>query len=242
MSFYATLRSTVRRVIPENIRRAADDPSSKLHSVLSPLKRLVQKLETHDSIYDRKYYEEAMGVYALRSAPIIAKSIHEVFHPSKVVDVGCGTGQLLAELKTYGIPGVGFEYSTAALEIAREKGVEVHSLNLRLPFSQLTKARADLVASTEVAEHLPESCADNYVDYLCSIADIVLMTAAPPGQGGEDHINEQPRSYWIEKFAARGFVYDDEISRKLCDEWLTTNIDKFYATNLMIYRKAAPTA
>src|SRR5690606_32212786 len=34
---------------------------------------------------------------------------------------------------------------------------------------------------------------------------LILFSAAPPGQGGEYHVNEQPLQYWREKFAGHGY-------------------------------------
>ena len=53
--------------------------------------------------------------------------------------------------------------------------------------------RFDLAMSMEVAEHLvPESSA-NFVRSLTRLSDIVLFSAAVPGQGGTNHINFHPR-------------------------------------------------
>ena len=50
----------------------------------------------------------------------------------------------------------------------------------------------DLVQSLEVGEHLPKSAADTFVETLVKHGDVVLFSAASVGQGGHDHINEQP--------------------------------------------------
>jgi hypothetical protein len=86
--------------------------------------------------------------------------------------------------------------------------VEVEMLDLERPLDELLRLRADLCVSTEVAEHLPAAFADTHVSYLCRTADAVLMTAATPGQGGTDHVNEQPHSYWIETYCGHGFDYE----------------------------------
>jgi hypothetical protein len=40
------------------------------------------------------------------------------------------------------------------------------------------------------------------------------MTSAPVGQGGTNHVNCQPKEYWIEKMEKRGFIID----------WVTTGL------------------
>jgi hypothetical protein len=69
--------------------------------------------------------------------------------------------------------------------------------------------RFDLAQSLEVAEHLPASRARGFVSDLCRHSDVVLFGAAPPGQGGENHINEQPYEYWRRFFEDEGYeAYD----------------------------------
>ena len=236
MGYYAILKSAFRATLPKSIRRMTWDRRYPFYRVLDPLKHLLQRHAKHDEVYDRSYYEETVEPSILRSAPIMARSVLEVFGPKSVVDVGCGTGALLAALRDIGIPGIGLEYSKAALGMARSKGLEVGSIDLERPLQHLPVHRADLVVSTEVAEHLPEPFAETYVDYLCQTADTTLITAAIPGQGGTDHVNEQPNEYWVGMFAARGFAYLG-CRRDGRGEWAAAGVADFYAKNLLIFRK-----
>jgi hypothetical protein len=52
-----------------------------------------------------------------------------------------------------------------------------------------------MVTSFEVAEHIPERLEDRYVDMLCLLGNLIVISAATPGQGGMDHVNEQPHAY-----------------------------------------------
>jgi hypothetical protein len=52
--------------------------------------------------------------------------------------------------------------------------------------------RFDLVQSLEVAEHIPPAQTEIFVDNLAAHGDVILFSAAVPGQGGEFHVNEQP--------------------------------------------------
>jgi predicted O-methyltransferase YrrM len=45
----------------------------------------------------------------------------------------------------------------------------------------------------------------------------VAWTAAPPGQGGHDHINEQPPAYWMSKFAKHGLAPDLESTKRVVE-------------------------
>jgi hypothetical protein len=49
---------------------------------------------------------------------------------------------------------------------------------------------------------------------LANHSDKILISAARPGQGGHGHFNEQQPEYWIEKFNALGYHYNEVISKK----------------------------
>jgi hypothetical protein len=87
----------------------------------------------------------------------------------------------------------------------------------------------DLVESLEVAEHIPEQHAEQFIDSLVRHGRLVLFSAATPGQGGEHHINEQPPAYWQAKFAARDFELFDflrprVVSNKAVYLWYRHNV------------------
>jgi hypothetical protein len=83
---------------------------------------------------------------------------------------------------------------------------------------------------------LPEKVADRYVGLLCGLSSTVIFSAATPGQGGSDHVNEQPHSYWIEKFSARGYSHDETSSNKFAQEWSVAHVADFYYKNIMVLR------
>ena len=67
----------------------------------------------------------------------------------------------------------------------------------------------DLAQSLEVAEHLPQARAATFVSDLVAHAPVVLFSAASPGQGGENHINEQPAEYWRKLFRQHDYFAID---------------------------------
>ena len=92
----------------------------------------------------------------------------------------------------------------------------------------------DLTISTEVAEHLDEQDSDAFMDNLTSFSDVILFSAAIPGQGGTHHVNEQWPSYWIEKFSVRGFIPIDCIRPHI---WNDKEIHLWYRQNLLLFVK-----
>jgi SAM-dependent methyltransferase len=90
----------------------------------------------------------------------------------------------------------------------------------------------DLVESLEVAEHIPEQAAEQFVDSLVQHGRLVLFSAATPGQGGENHINEQPPEYWQAKFAARDFELFDFLRPRLKSN---RSVYLWYRHNVFVY-------
>lgn len=102
--------------------------------------------------------------------------------------------------------------------------------NLTEPLS--LNRKFDLAMSLEVAEHLPESAADTFVETLTKLSDNIVFSAAIPNQGGQNHINEQWHTYWIEKFEARGFYCNDIIRPVI---WNNPNVEYWYAQNMLYF-------
>ncbi len=248
MSLYIIVKRIYHRLLPQSLRQFIFRITPKpLKSLKGYIVRSLEKSAKHDEIYDEDYYIETYIKKQKeneRSCSIIAQSIMESFHPETAVDVGCGAGFLLSALNTYGVHGRGLEYSDAGLNICRQRGLDVIKFDLEndvLPEG----ITSDVAISTEVAEHLPESCADRFVDILCAIANNVVFTAAQPSPKSNisrDHINEQPKEYWIHKFQAHGFVYNKELSAKWSTNWKTGNVLPWYVENIMIFCKSESTS
>ena len=239
MSVYSTVKRIYKFLVPKRVRR------SFFLLMPLPLKRLrhrligiLEKTAEHNEIYDVDYYNELVDEYMANSSGAIAESIIEVFSPKSVVDVGCGTGQLLLAVKEHGISCEGLEYSKAAVDICQRRGLKVTRFDLehdKVP----PNLRADVAISTEVAEHIPEVCADHFVDVLCTIAGTVIMTAAEPSPTGfgTDHVNEQPNEYWIRKFQTRGYAYNERISHQCRIEWSEKKVEAFYVSTVMVFER-----
>ena len=176
------------------------------------LSRYGDRLGIESLTYNRVIFEY-FNHYASLAAPGFVEVIVNVFpHVKRVVDVGCGTGHFVHAFREAGVSAEGFEYSRRAREVAMtELGVDVAPLDLR-DATELTVMPADLAMSVEVAEHVPADLGDRLVKLLTRSAPLVFFTAATPGQGGTGHINEQPASYWIERFAHLGYRYQEEVT------------------------------
>jgi SAM-dependent methyltransferase len=194
-------------------------------------------LAAHDELYTPEFYE-AVDREALASAGPIADTIARELRPENVLDVGCGTGALLVALRDRGVRGTGLEYSAAGLAYCRARSLEVQQFDLETEQSPPIAPHYDVVVSMEVAEHLPERLADPLVDLIGGRGSTIVFSAAVPGQGGVDHVNEQPHAYWIAKFAARGLHYDEPGSLRWREAWKAQGVAWFYHSNLMLFRQS----
>jgi SAM-dependent methyltransferase len=201
-------------------------------------KQALQRRVPHDEIYTGDYFDgfEQSGI---ASAPLIAESIVSELHPRTVLDVGCGTGLVLLALRERGVVGRGLEYSAAAIERCRRLGLDVERFDIEHD-PPLPAQSFDVVVSLEVGEHMPEDSADRYVDLLCSCGSTIVFSAATPGQGGQDHVNEQPHEYWIRRMHLRGFELDRERSTRWRGAWKAAGAAPWYHQNLMVFVTAAP--
>jgi len=181
--------------------------------------------------YSNKYYERLKEDSA-SSANAMVPIIMALFKPSSVVDVGCGSGTWAKAYSNAGaqILGVdGFEVSANQLLISPslfERQDLSKSLNLTRRF--------DLVNCLEVAEHLDESRAVGFVFDLCKLSDVIVFSAAVPGQGGTHHVNEQWPTYWIQKFDSAGYVALDCLRNQV---WSNPNVAWWYVQNAFAFVK-----
>lgn len=229
MNLYQSVQRGWRHV-PERYRERVG--ASRL--VKTGLSWIKGRYASHDELYNAPYFA-GVDKHARQSAPVMADSIVEDLAPAHVLDVGCGTGALLAELAARGVAASGLEYSTAALEYCRTRGLDVQQVNLEEQVPLHLADDCDVTVSMEVAEHLPGEAADGFVRLLCRAQRAVVFTAATPGQGGSDHVNEQPAGYWIAKFARQGFTYDDDRSQRWRARWHARGVTWWYARNVMVF-------
>lgn len=150
-----------------------------------------------------------------------------------VVDVGCGTGTWLKQFQSLGVTDIlGIDGHYVEKDKLLIEPSFFKSEDLRNP--SFLNRKFDLVISLEVAEHLPIESADNFVQYLCSLSDNILFSAAIPNQGGQMHLNEQTPNYWREKFNSLGFKYYDVLRDKFWDD---SSVDFWYSQNMFFVSK-----
>jgi Methyltransferase domain len=165
------------------------------------------------------------------SAAMVVPLIMSLFPGTKsVIDVGCGVGAWLSAFSANGVPHIrGLEGGQPAPHQLKIPASAIQAADLSNP-PEITE-RYDLALSLEVAEHLPQSSARSFVAYLCGLSDHVVFSAAVPEQGGVNHINEQPLSYWRDLFAEQGYTLYDCLRPRI---WNDTRIKVWYRQNMVV--------
>jgi len=169
--------------------------------------------------------------WAQTSARLIVNLVRGALPISSVVDFGCALGTWLSVWQQAGVEdviGVDGPYVPRDALLIPPDLFSPHDLTRSIDLGR----RFDLAESMEVAEHLPRHVADEFVGCLARHADVVLFSAAPPGQGGENHINEQPYDYWRELFATRGYRLFDWLRPQLARR---PDIQFWYRYNLFLF-------
>lgn len=153
-----------------------------------------------------------------------------------VLDVGCGTGAWLAAAKALGCLEVlgleGGEIPEDLLLISRR---ELLAVDVSEPID--LQRKFDLVMSLEVAEHLLPERASQLVANIQNHSDLVLFSAAIPGQQGSGHINCQWPDYWSAMFAEVGYTCFDAIRSKV---WCDDRVEVWYRQNVLLFARGVP--
>lgn len=166
---------------------------------------------------------------SIASAKEIVPVILSLFHVSSVLDVGCGKGAWLKVWRENNIEIVGIDKDndTGNLLIPHDKFM---SIDISDKFNLGSKF--DLVECLEVAEHLPKQSSECLVESLANHGDMILFSAAPPGQGGEYHINEQPYDFWQKIFDKYEFDMYDIIRPAIISK---PNVRPYYKYNIFLF-------
>jgi len=182
-------------------------------------------------VYDKHFFDDANELKVQSSAKV-ADVLCSLADFKTVFDIGCGMGLYLSELQKRGKEAVGCDSSADGVRMASDS-ILVFLADATKPI--LVNRKFDLVLCFEVAEHIQQRHSRQLVHNCVSHADRVFFTAAPKGQGGVGHINEQDPSFWIDLYADHGFeheaAFSEEARKKMKDEdvvwWIANNFMSF---------------
>lgn len=145
----------------------------------------------------------------------------------KVYDIGCGPGTYTKALVDAGIDAMGFDS-----DCRNDKNYIINHDIVQSP----APGTAEYVICIEVAEHIDEKHADTIIDnILQNEPKTIIWSAAVPGQGGNGHINCQPKEYWEKKFIAKGAKRNQEAEKSLRDFVMLGTHMGWFVNNMMIF-------
>lgn len=201
---------------------------------------------------DDKFYKKTLRPDRQQSYKLIAKYIKRTAYPSikSVIDYGAGAGWFLHWLDYYDVKTVrGIEPCKDAASV-RDVDVTIGDKTYRmtpkvaknitrrsLKTKIVLNRKFDLAMCIEVAEHIDEKYAGLVVENITRHTDLLIFSAATPGQGGYGHINEQPFAYWSEKLSKVGFYCDHEKTAEFRDYLTQKNAKKWYCNNIAIFER-----
>jgi hypothetical protein len=171
--------------------------------------------------------------FNVNAAHEIVPHLMELMSPKSVIDVGCGIGTWASVFKEHGVQTVacldGDHVPKDQLHVSVE---EFRPVDLLHPGEiSINREQYDLCLSLEVAEHLPSEIAANFIEFLCKCSDVIVFSAAIPGQTGENHINEQYPDYWATLFRKNGYEVLDAFRSSF---WRNSRIEWWYRQNMFL--------
>lgn len=217
-----SIKNIVDKVIPKNSRLSNFIRVVYHYNSAQIIQGIYHRVIKKDSIF---FTEEHLNMCSLQFPKKLKKTL-ELFDPKNILDLGCGTGYSLDLFLEYGIDATGIEGSSLAKSRARHPE-RIYLLNLHEELN--LGGKFDLIWCMEVVEHIHPDYVHNLMKTFSNHSDRIVLSAAPPGQGGEGHFNEQPASYWIDLFEQYGFSYDEAGTKAL------QQVEEMYSKNMLTF-------
>jgi len=179
-------------------------------------------------------YKHSAKLHNLESPRAVIPVITSLLKPKSIVDFGCGLGSWLRVFKDSGIDKIlgldGYWVDRTKIETSVIDNFKEVDLEKEIKL----KEKFDLAISLEVAEHLHKESADIFIENLTNASDIIVFSAAVPMQGGQNHINEQPLTYWVNLFDKYNYKFYDIIRGRI---WNMDNVFWWYKQNMVVFSK-----
>lgn len=166
------------------------------------------------------------------SAQVFCQHLTSIYPVNSVVDFGCGRGAWLKAMHELGatrLVGVDGPWNTQEAMI--DQTIAFQGTDLNHPETVLAGEGFDLAMSLEVFEHLEPANSERIADFFTGLAPVLMFGGAFPHQGGQNHINERPHSYWAKLFIDRGFEVFDYFRPKF---WGDERVCYYYQQNTFL--------
>lgn len=200
--------------------------------------------------YDQRFFDgirEGIKRSAKSLVPLLVSELSPAIDVKSVIDVGAGEGLWMREFDAWDFRVLGMD-GWAPTKNQRPKApidrIITASADVtipRLPIVQVDLEKPigvgqtfGLVLCLEVAEHLTPERGPSFIADLCKLSDLIVFSAAIPGQRGVNHLNEQWPAYWVNEFLKNGFYVSGTLRWMI---WEDEKIEPWYRQNLLIATK-----
>ncbi|OVE76105.1 hypothetical protein BVX98_06400 [bacterium F11] len=192
------------------------------------------------TIYDDTFFQE-WGIEHqkyIESAKIITDILMNHLNPRRLIDLGCGCGVYSDSFFQKGVQIVSVDGVQPPQRFSFPVPIQVQDLTV--PFKNLW-GKFDVTLCLEVAEHIPEEFVDTFLSNLLQFGDLLVLSAAPPKQGGHHHVNEQPKRYWVQKCAQLGWIYNRKKTGKFIEDFKSRKAPYMWmGEHISFYQRALP--
>ena len=159
---------------------------------------------TFDNYFDLRNVEPETGYYPMPKCfvNVLPKEKH-----AKILDIGCGFGFTLQDLKNLGYTNIrGVDILQSVVEYCKKKGLEVEKIGDIIRYSRKSKDKYDLVILNHVIEHIEKN---KIIDTLIAIREYLighegkLLIAVPNAQSNTN-------CYWAYEDFSRTTLFTAE--------------------------------
>lgn len=168
-----------------------------------------------------------------KSADLILPYLKRIYDFNSIVDVGCGIGTWLNSAKKNGVKHIhGLDgshvFDSGKLLLSAN---EFTAVDFNFSIDSFKFPKYDLAICLEVLEHIDEKHSNSLLDLLNRLSDVILFSAAIPGQTGQNHVNEQYTDYWVKKFEKHDYLFLDPFRDYF---WNNKDVEWWYRQNMFL--------
>ena len=182
---------------------------------------------------DNNYFQQIIDEET-EQAQRLAALLIDMYRPKTVADYGCATGLYLEPFAAVGIDVIGYDNAEPALALAKlQDQVQLTDLTQDLDLKE-----TDLSISLEVLEHIEAKDAVKVAGTIAKHSNVLVFSAAHPGQGGDGHINCRLKEYWEGVFNANGLFLDQVDTDHIANAMRNGYHMGWLPMNVMVLKKA----
>lgn len=141
--------------------------------------------DTKESSYTEHLEKSTTGYRSFIDVQWPYRKHLEKLNLKQVLDIGCGIGRNLDNLKKIGTPGIGVDHNAHSIEVARKRGFEAYSIDeFKQKFRPDQKSFSSILVA-HVLEHMTSQEAVEllqfYLPYLKEDGQVIIITPQEAG-------------------------------------------------------------